>query len=57
MYNTIPTLVISKRNNGGVTDSIAGEPDNKHTAGGTYCVKNNPLNINADNNANYALAA
>lgn len=56
MYNTIPTLTLVSEN-GGVTDSIASEPNNKHTAEGKTALSTLHLNINADNNAQYALAA
>ena len=42
---------------GAALDSIAGERKDKHTADGVAALKTFRLNLNADRNANYALAA
>ena len=42
---------------GAALDSIAGERKDKHTADGVAASKTFRLNLNADRNANYALAA
>ena len=49
--------IIEERISGGAPDSIAGERKDKHTADGVAASKTFRLNLNANNNANYALAA
>ena len=56
MYNNRAGRTCKNRN-GGATASIAGERKDKHTADGVTALKKFHLNLNADNNANYALAA
>ena len=49
--------IIEERISGGAPDSIAGERKDKHTADGVAASKTFRLNLNANNNAKYALAA
>ena len=51
MYNNIAPI------NGGAPDSIAGERKDKHTADEVAASSTFHLNLNANRNANYALAA